>query len=139
MSPSYMSLITEPNTMPHIQRSINPLPEYVLRKIDSTSKLPLNELRTHHWNPSSTSLPFNLCLAKQTKPRYNKHDHRVFHISKQHLCPVRRAKRAFVTPVTESPSLGTCLVPVLSLCVVTVLSKPLSKKDFDLNRVPQCL
>lgn len=89
------------------------LPEYVLRKIGYTSKLQLNELRTRHWNPSSTCLLFNLCLAKQTKPLYNKHNHKVFHISKQHLCPVRKTQTAFVTLVTGSPSLGTCLVPVL--------------------------
>lgn len=33
-------------------------------------------------------------------------------------------------------SLGTCLVPVLSLSLVTVLSESLYKKDVDLNCAP---
>lgn len=113
------------------------LPEYVLRKIDY---IPQNS-SWMSWEftigiPPVTPLLSNLCLAKQTRPLYNKLDHKEFHISKQRLCPVRRTKTAFVTLVTGRPSLGTRLVPVLSLCVVTVLSKPLYEKDFDLNRVP---
>ena len=81
------------------------LAEYVLRRIEYNAQDQLNELWIHNSPLDSVQHTSSLqpILAKQTKPLYNKYDHKVSHISEQQLHPVSRTKTAFVTLVTGNP------------------------------------
>lgn len=87
------------------------------------------------WNPSNIPPLFILCLRKQMKSHCNKYYWKVFCYQSNTCVPSDKSPNSICYSCDKEFSLETCLVPVFSLSLVTVLSESLYTEDFGLNYV----